>query len=52
MKQYDESVNALETAVRVDPKNRQAWANLGTVYQHGGYPDRAAAAFANAGTVP
>ncbi len=50
MNQYDESVNALETAVRVDPKNGQAWANLGRVYQNGGYPDRAAAAFANAGT--
>ena len=50
MNQYDESVTALETAVRIDPKNRQAWANLGTVYQKGGYPDRAAAAFANAGT--
>ncbi|OGT60286.1 MAG: hypothetical protein A3E01_15755 [Gammaproteobacteria bacterium RIFCSPHIGHO2_12_FULL_63_22] len=52
MNQYDESVTALETAVRIDPKNRQAWANLGTVYQKGGYPDRAAAAFANAGTSP
>lgn len=50
MNQYDESVTALETAVRIDPKNRQAWANLGTVYQKGGYPDRAAAAFANAET--
>jgi cytochrome c-type biogenesis protein CcmH/NrfG len=50
MNQYDESVTALETAVRIDPKNKQAWANLGTVYQKGGYPDRAAAAFANAGT--
>jgi len=49
MNQYDESVTALETAVRIDPKNKQAWANLGTVYQKGGYPDRAAAAFANAG---
>ena len=50
MNQYDESVTALETAVRIDPKNRQAWTNLGTVYQKGGYPDRAAAAFANAET--
>ena len=49
MNRYEESVTALETAVRVDPKNRLAWKNLGTVYQSAGYPDKAAAAFANAG---
>ena len=39
---------ALETAVGLDPTFKQAWTNLGNVYQSMGDSARATAAFANA----
>jgi tetratricopeptide (TPR) repeat protein len=44
----EQAVAALETAVRLDPSFKQAWQNLGTLYQQTGDQAKASAAFANA----
>ena len=46
--QHAQAVAALETSVRLDPSFKQAWTNLGNVYQSMGDSARATAAFTNA----
>jgi len=46
--QQMQAVAAMETAVSLDPAFKQAWTNLGNLYQSMGDTERASAAFANA----
>ena len=46
--QQEQALAAMETAVRMDPGFKQAWTNLGNLYQSRGDTARATAAFANA----